>query len=127
DILFNMSRLWRFLIAFIICFLYFTLDEFAFRTELVFNKTGGITYIKSFISSLLMKALILTGIILLSTFYFSINEELIFKFSFIYGLLAILMQVFSLYLFKKYKSYYLNGFINAFVFAWVFSMLLPLT
>lgn len=125
-LIFTLDRLWRFAIILIIGVFYFTLDEFLFRTELVFYRISGASYIKSFFLSYIIKLLVITSITLLSLFYFKIEAESVITFISFFTLLFLLMQIFSLYLFKKFKSYFLTGFVNAFMFAWFCSCLPPL-
>ncbi len=126
QLIFTLNRFWRFAIIFIIALLYFVFDEFLFRTELVFYRRSGASYLKSFLLSYFSKLLMLTSITLLSLLYFGVDASIVITFISFLVLLLFLMQIISLYLFKKFKSYYLTGFVNAFMLAWFCTCLPPL-
>ncbi len=125
NMFFTIDRLLKFLIIFPISLIYFVMDEFIYRTELVFYKVSGFAYIKSFLASLFGKALIVVPLTFLSLFFFAIKVEMVLIYIVILSIIIIILQFISLYLFKKFKSYFITGFIAAFVFAWINVMILP--
>jgi hypothetical protein len=127
DIMFIPTRLWRFAIVYGVFILYFVGDEFLYRTPLVRYNSDIKTYIKSFLLSFIDKALIMVGVFLISYFYHQVDFELLVKFTVVTGILLVLMQIVSVYLFRKIKSYYVTGFINAFIMAWVITAITPIT
>jgi hypothetical protein len=121
------NRLWRFAIVYIVFVLYFVSDEFLYRTSLVRYNSDIKTYIKSFLLSFIDKGIIMLGVFLLSYFYFYVSFELLVKFTIVVGIVLFLMQIISIYLFRKIKSYYVTGFINAFILAWIMTAITPIT
>lgn len=126
SVMMNLSRFLRFLPIFAVCFLYFILDEFIFRTELVYRRSGGIIFVKSFLLSYITKVISFLPVLILSILYFPVKDALAYSVIILLYLLLLYLQFLSLFLFRKSKSYYVSGFITAFIVAWFCTVIPPM-